>query len=60
MGEFVAIGIEDRIETKRLDGRLLKNLSCHVDAIAKSAVEVLRASSSDALRMTGIKRHDVW
>ena len=60
MRELVAIGIEDRIEAKRLNLRLLEKVLVQVDVIANSAVEVLRASSSDVLRMTGIDRRDVW
>jgi hypothetical protein len=60
MRELVAIGIEDRIEAKRLNRRLLEKVLAQVDVIANSAVEVLRASSSDVLKMTGIDRRDVW
>jgi hypothetical protein len=60
MRELVAIGIEDRIEAKRLNRSLLEKVLVQVDVIANYAVEVLRASSSDVLRMTGIDRRDVW
>jgi hypothetical protein len=60
MRELVAIGIEDRIEAKRLNRRLLEKALVQVDVIANSTVEVLCASSSDVVRMTGIDRRDVW